>query len=151
MRFKLFTLTLVAGALAIPAATAAPGRDKPSQPASKPARACHGKAKVAVVLKGTFVAAGDDSSSFQLNAQRANKHGRMFLKAAQPLSVAVNADTGYVKNDQPAKLSDLTANDRLVVKAKLSKCDLKKATPDALPTLTARQVVDQGPAATAGS
>ncbi len=46
---KLLVLTIAAGALAVPAATAAPTHGKPSGP--KP---CHGKAKVTVVLKGTL-------------------------------------------------------------------------------------------------
>ena len=130
MRLKLISLTLVAGALAVPAATAAPGRDRPSHPQ----KACHGKAKVAVVLKGTLAndpAAAD--TSFQLTVQHANRWGRPYAKAAQPLTVNVDANTRYSKNDQ------------VVVKSKLSRCDLRGAAPDSLPQLTARRVVVQSP------
>jgi hypothetical protein len=69
---KLLVLTIAAGALAVPAATAAPTHGKPSGP--KP---CHGKAKVTVVLKGTLAndpATGD--ASFQLTVQHTNRWGR---------------------------------------------------------------------------
>jgi hypothetical protein len=145
MRFKLISLTLVAAALAVPAATAAPGRDKPSKP-ERHAKACHGKAKVAVLLKGTLAndpAAGE--TSFQLTVQRANRWGRPYKKASQPLSINVDAKTRYSKNDQPATLDALAQNDQVVVQSKLRRCDLKAATPDALPALTARRVVVQSP------
>jgi hypothetical protein len=137
---KLITL-LAAGALVVPAATAAPTHGKPSGP-----KACHGKAKVMVVLKGLFVAAAADGSSLQLNANHANRHGRPYLKAPQPLTVGVDAKTRFVKNGAAAKLTDLAANDRLVVLSKTSRCDLRSASdPASLPALTARMVVDQGP------
>jgi hypothetical protein len=142
MRLKLISLTLVAGALAVPAATAAPGRDRPSHPQ----KACHGKAKVAVVLKGTLAndpAAAD--TSFQLTVQHANRWGRPYVKAAQPLTVNVDPNTRYSKNDQPSTLDALAQNDQVVVKSKLSRCDLRGAAPDSLPQLTARRVVVQSP------
>jgi hypothetical protein len=139
---KLITLMLAAGAIAVPAASASPLHGKPSGP--KP---CHGKAMVMVVLKGTFVSAASNGLSFQLNADHANRYGRPYLKAPQPLTITVNAKTRYVKNGADAKLSDLAANDRLVVTAKVNRCALKSATtPASLPALTARMVVDQGPA-----
>ena len=139
---KLITLMLAAGAIAVPAASASPLHGKPSGP--KP---CQGKATVTVVLKGTFVAAAPDGLSFQLNANHANRHGRPYLKAPQPLTITVNANTRYVKNGAAAKLSDLAANDRLVVLSKVNRCALKSAAdPASLPALTARMVVDQGPA-----
>ena len=144
---KFLTIGLAAAALAVPAATAAPSKGKPDHSA----RACKGKAKVMVVLKGAFVAAAADGSSFQLNADHANRHGRPYLKLSQPISVSVDEKTRYKKGGQDAKLTDLAANDRIVVKSKLSRCDLRQASsPDTLPALTARQVVAQAsePAAT---
>jgi hypothetical protein len=145
MRFtKFLTLALATAAFATAGATADPGHG--AKPEHGP-KACHGKAQVSVNLKGTFVAAAADGTSFTMNATKANKHGRAYLKAAQPLTVAVDAKTRFVKADALAKLTDLAANDRLVVKARAAKCDLAKATsPDALPALTARMVVDQGAA-----
>jgi hypothetical protein len=140
-------ILIAAGALAVPAATAAPTHGKPSGP--KP---CHGKAKVMVVLKGSFVAAAADGSSFQLNAKKANRHGRPYVKAPQPLTVNVDAKTRFVKSGAAAKLTDLAANDRLVVLSKAARCDLRSAADAAsLPALTAKMVVDQGPAPAADS
>src|SRR6266704_3852635 len=88
---KLLVLTIAAGALAVPAATAAPTHGKPSGP--KP---CHGKAKVMVVLKGTLAndpVTGD--TSFQLTVNHTNRWGRAYKAAGQPLTVNVDANTRY--------------------------------------------------------
>jgi hypothetical protein len=140
---KLITLMLVAGALAVPAATAAPMKGKPSGP--KP---CHGKAKVMVVLKGTLAndpVAGD--TSFQLTVLRTNRWGRGYKQATQPLPVNVANTTRYMKNDQPSTLDALALNDQVVVKGKMSRCDLRDADPAAMPALTAKMVVVQLPEA----
>jgi hypothetical protein len=137
---KFITLTLAAGALGVPAATASPLHGKPG--GSKP---CHGKAMVMVVLKGPLVFPGF-GSTFAMNANRANQHGRPYLKAPQPVTINVDAKTRYVKNGAAAQRTDLLANDRLVVLAKANRCALKSATdPASLPALPARMVVDQGP------
>jgi hypothetical protein len=136
---KLITLMLAATALSIPAATAAPMKGKPS--GSKP---CHGKARVMVVLKGTLAndpVAGD--TSFQLTVLRANRWGRGYKQATQPATINVADTTGYVKAGQLSSLDALALNDRVVVKGKLSRCDLRDADPAAMPALTAKKVVDQ--------
>src|SRR6266700_3728296 len=137
---KLLVLTLAAGALAVSAATAAPTKGKPSGP--KP---CHGKARVMVVLKGTLAndpAAAD--TSFQLTVLHTNRWGRGYKQATQPLTVNVDANTRYVKDDQPASLDSLALNDQVVVKSKVSRCELRDVTdPALLPALTAKMVVDQ--------
>ena len=140
---KLLVLTLAAGALAVPAATAAPAHGKPTGP--KP---CHGKAKVMVVLKGTLAndpAAAD--TSFQLTVQHANRWGRAYKAASQPLTVNVDANTRYVKADQPSTLDALALNDQVVVKSKMSRCDLlaSGAASAAPAALTARMVVVETP------
>ena len=63
-----------------------------------------------------------------------------------PLSISVDAQkTRFVKNDQQAKLTDLAANDNVVVLSKACREDLRAgATSGQLPALTARMVVDQG-------
>ena len=137
---RLLVLTLAAGALAVPAATAAPAHGKPTGP--KP---CHGKAKVMVVLKGTLAndpATGD--TSFQLTVQHANRWGRAYKAASQPLTVNVDSNTHYVKADQPSTLDALALNDQVVVKSKLSRCDLL-ASAASPATLTAKMVVVQTP------
>ena len=137
---KLITSMLVAAALAVPAATAAPMKGKPPG-GTKP---CHGKAKVMVVLKGTLAndpVAGD--ISFQLTVLHTNRWGRVYKLATQPLTVNVADTTRYVKNDQPATLDSLAMNDQVVVKAKASRCDVRDADPASPPALTAKMVVDQ--------
>jgi hypothetical protein len=136
---KLITLVLVGAALAVPAATAAPTKGKPTGP--KP---CHGKAKVMVVLKGTLAndpATGE--TSFQMNVTSSNRWGRGYKKATQPLTVNVSDSTRYVKSGAASTLDALTQNDKVVVKSKMSRCDLRDADPAAMPALTARQVVVQ--------
>jgi hypothetical protein len=136
---KLFTLVLAAAALAVPAATAAPTKGKPPG-GTKP---CHGKAKVMVVLKGTLAndpAAGDPS--FTLTVLHTNRWGRGYKAATQPVTVNVDGSTRYVKG-APSSLDALAQNDQIVVKGKLSRCDLRDADPANMPPLTAKMVVDQ--------
>jgi hypothetical protein len=136
---KLITLVLAAAALAVPAATAAPTKGKPPG-GPKP---CHGKAKVMVVLKGTLAndpAAGDPS--FTLTVLHTNRWGRGYKQASQPVTVNVSDSTRYVKGG-PSSLDQLALNDAVVVKGKLSRCDLRDADPANMPPLTAKMVVDQ--------
>ena len=136
---KLITLMLAAAALAVPAATAAPTKGKPPG-GTKP---CHGKAKVMVVLKGTLAndpAAGD--TSFMLTVLHTNRWGRGYKAATQPVTVNVSDSTRYVKG-APSSLDQLALNDAVLVKGKLSRCDLRDADPAAMPALTAKMVVDQ--------
>jgi hypothetical protein len=135
---KLIPLMLATAALAVPAATAAPTKGKP--PGPKP---CHGKAKVMVVLKGTL--ANDPATgntSFMLTVLSTNRWGRGYKQATQPVTVNVSDSTRYVKG-APSSLDALAMNDKVVVKGKLSRCDLRDADPAAMPTLTAKMVVDQ--------
>jgi hypothetical protein len=136
---KLITLVLLGAALAVPAATAAPTKGKPTGP--KP---CHGKAKVMVVLKGTL--ANDPATgntSFQMNVTSSNRWGRGYKQATQPLTVNVSDSTSYVKSGAASTLDALALNDKVVVKSKMSRCDLRDADPAAMPALTAKQVVVQ--------
>jgi hypothetical protein len=136
---KMITLMLLGAALAVPAATASPTKGKPG--GTKP---CHGKANVMVVLKGTLAndpAAGD--TSFQLTVLRTNRWGRGYKLGTQPATVNVAANTRYVKDDAASTLDALALNDAVVVKGKLSRCDLRDADPANMPALTAKMVVDQ--------
>jgi hypothetical protein len=136
---KLISLLLAAAALAVPAATAAPTKGKPPG-GTKP---CHGKAKVMVVLKGTLAndpVAGD--TSFMLTVLHTNRWGRGYKAATQPVTVNVSDSTRYVKG-APSSLDQLALNDAVLVKGKLSRCDLRDADPAAMPALTAKMVVDQ--------
>jgi hypothetical protein len=136
---KLITLMLVAAALAVPAATAAPTKGKPPG-GPKP---CHGKAKVIVVLKGTLAndpAAGD--TSFTLTVLHTNRWGRGYKATTQPVTINVDGSTRYVKG-APSSLDTLAMDDAVVVKGKLSRCDLRDADPASMPALMAKMVVDQ--------
>jgi hypothetical protein len=136
---KLITLMLLGAALAVPAATAAPTKGKPSGP--KP---CHGKAKVMVVLKGTLAndpVAGD--TSLQLTVLRTNRWGRGYKLGTQPATINLAANTRYVKGGAASTLDALAQNDVVVAKGKLSRCDLRDADPANMPALTAKMVVDQ--------
>jgi hypothetical protein len=151
MRFtKFLTLALATGAFATTGATADPGHGaKPD----KPAKACHGKAKVMVVLKGTLAndpAAGD--TSFQLMVKHGNSRGRLYAKAANPVSVGVDANTRIRKDGQSSTLDALAQNDRAVVLAKVCRSDLKQARESgaALPALTARLVLARSPESPSG-
>ena len=96
-----------------------------------------------VVLKGTLAndpAAGD--TSLMLTVLHTNRWGRGYKAATQPVSVNVDNSTRYVKG-APASLDMLALNDQVVVKGKLSRCDLRDADPAAMPPLTAKMVVDQ--------
>ena len=138
----LISLLLAAAALAVPAATAAPSKGKPPGHGNG-AKPCHGKAKVMVVLKGTLAndpAAGDPS--FTLTVTSTNRWGRGYKAATQPATVNVDGSTRYVKG-APATEDMLALNDQVVVKGKLSRCDLRDADPANMPALTAKMVVDQ--------
>jgi hypothetical protein len=140
---KVITLMLTAGALAVPAASAAPAQHgKPG--GTKP---CHGKAKVMVVLKGTLAndpVAGE--TSFQLTVLHTNRWGRGYKQVTpQPVGINVTDTTRYVKDDASSTLDALALNDVVVVKGKLNRCDLRDADPANMPPFTAKMVVDQTP------
>jgi hypothetical protein len=134
MRLKLLTLALVAS---LAGGSAALAKGKP------PRNGCH--AKVMVVLKGTLapdVDPADGDTSFVLTVLRSNRHGRAY-KAAGSATILVNENT-RISREGTHNLGALAPNDRVHVKAKACKADLKDGgTPD----LTARKV-DAHPAPT---
>jgi len=143
---KLVSLILLAGALAVPAASAAPA--KHGNPHGHGAKACHGKARVMVVLKGTLAndpAAGD--TSLQLTVLHTNRWGRGYKQASQPATVNVEDATRYSKDGESSTLDALAQNDRVMVKGKVSRCDLRGADPANMPALTARKVMARTPSA----
>ena len=133
MRLKLLVLALVASLAAVSAALADPGKG-PKHPTTGPG--C--KPAVKVVLKGTLapdVDPQDGDASFVLTVKKPNKHGRAY-KQAGSATVLVDANT-RVNRQGAHNLGALAPNDRVSVKAKVCKADLKDgATPD----LTARKV-----------
>jgi hypothetical protein len=143
---KLFSLMLLVGALAVPAASAAPA--KHGNPHGHGSKACHGKARVMVVLKGTLAndpAAGD--TSLQLTVLHTNRWGRGYKQASQPATVDVADATRYLKDGEQSTLDALAQNDSVMVKGKVSRCDLRDADPANMPALTARKVMARTPSA----
>src|SRR5437588_1316444 len=135
---KLVTVALAAAALVASGATADPGHGK-GKPTCKPAP---------VMLAGTLAsdpATGD--TSFQLDVKHANRLGRLYAKAANPVSVTVDAKTRYRKDGGTSTLDGLAQNDRTLVLAKVCRADVKsaQASAGALPGLNARAVLDKGP------
>ena len=136
---KLVTVALATAALAASSATADPGHGKgKGKPSCKPAP---------VMLAGTL--ANDPATgeiSFQLTVKHANRLGRLYAKAANPVTVAVDAKTRYRKDGGNSTLDALAQNDRALVLAKVCRSDVKaaKASSSALPVPTARLVLDKG-------
>jgi hypothetical protein len=97
-----------------------------------------------VLLMGTLAddpAAGD--TSFQLTVKHANHLGRLYAKAANPVSVSLDAKTRLRKDGKSASVDALSQNDRAIVLAKVCRSDLKAAVKasSTLPALTARLVL----------
>src|SRR6266566_8412512 len=138
---KLVTVVLATAALGASGATADPGHGKgKGKPTCKPAP---------VMLAGTLAndpATGD--TSFQLTEKHANLLGRLYAEAGNPITVNVDANTHYRKAGAASTLDALAQNDRALVFAKVCRADVKKAkqSGSALPALTARLVLDKGPA-----
>ena len=143
---KLVTVGLATAALAASGATADPGHGKgKGKPSCKPAP---------VMLAGTLAndpATGE--TSFQLTVKHANRLGRLYAKAGNPVTVAVDEKTRYRKDGGSSTLDALAQNDRALVLAKLCRADVKaaRASNSALPALTARAVLDKGQKQTEGS
>jgi hypothetical protein len=141
---KLVTVGFATAALAASGATADPGNGK-GKPTCKPAP---------VMLAGTLAndpAASD--TSFQLTVKHANRLGRLYAKAGNPVTITVDTNTHYRKAGDASTLDALAQNDRALVLAKVCRADVRNAVKanTALPAMTARLVLDKGPKPTATS
>lgn len=127
MKIKLVLASLAVAGLAVSSAVAAPpeGKGKP-----RTGEGC--KPKVTVVLKGTLTGA-----PLSVDVTRSNRWGRAYVAGTASTSVAVNDDT-KVRRQGKKEITDLVVGDRVVVKARVCKDDLKN---DAMPALTASKVV----------
>jgi hypothetical protein len=147
MKFRILVLALVTALVGASVALAHdnPGKAKPETRAGKPTKPTTGpncKPRVKVVLKGTLAddpATGD--TSLQMTVTKANRHGRAFVSAAQPITVNVDAKTKVRRkapDSKPTKtLDSLAMGDLAKLDAKACKADLKNGgTPD----LTARHI-----------
>jgi hypothetical protein len=137
---KLVTVGLATAALAASGATADPGHGKSGThgPACRPAP---------VFLAGTLAndpATGE--TSFMLTVKHANRLGRLYAKAGNPVTVNVDANTHYRKAGAASTLDAMAQNDRALVLAKVCRADVRKAikSDSTLPDLTARLVFDKG-------
>jgi hypothetical protein len=133
MKIKLLLAGLAVAGLAVSSAVAAPPAGK-----GKPVTGEGCKPTITVVLKGTLASTpGASATALSVNVKSGNRWGRAYVKATQPTSVAVNADT-KVRRQGKKTLGDLLVEDRVVVKARVCKADLKD---DLTPALTASKVV----------
>jgi hypothetical protein len=137
---KLVTVGLATAALASSGATADPGHGKSGThgPSCRPAP---------VFLAGTLAndpATGD--TSFMLTVKHANRLGRRYANAGNPVTLNVDANTHYRKAGAPSTLDALAQGDRVLIAAKTCRADVSKALKShtALPNLTARLVFDRG-------
>ena len=111
MRFKTTLLVVIAAALALSAvAFAKPGKPEHTRPDK--GAACRYKN---VLLKGTFLTAGTDS--FTMNVLKVNRGGRS-LKGEQTLQASETTRFKRKGKHGKAALTDLVANDRLLVLAR---------------------------------
>lgn len=150
MKFRFLLLALVTALLGASVAVASgnPAKGKPQTKPSKPATGPNCRPRVKVVLKGTLAndpATGD--ASLELTVMKANRHGRAYVSAAQPITVNVDANTKVRRkapDSEPTKtLDSLAMGDLVKLAAKACKADLKDGgTPD----LTARHIKARPPA-----
>ena len=146
MRFgKHLTIGLAAAAIAASGATA---HEKPAKDATKRCR------PAPVMFAGTLAndpAAGD--TSFQLQVKHANRLGRLYAKAGNPVSLGVDAKTRMRKGGASVTVEALAQNDRAVVLAKVCRSDVRDAVKNetALPDLTARLVLAKAAKPTSSS
>jgi hypothetical protein len=144
---KLVTVGLATAALAASGATADPGHGKATGQSSR----CR---PAPVLLMGTLAnepATGDPS--FQVTVKHANRLGRLYAKAGNPVTVNVDTKTHYRKAGASSTLDALAQNDRVLVLAKVCRADVRNAVKSqtALPDVTARLVLDKGPTPAASS
>jgi hypothetical protein len=135
MKVKLLVTAIAVAGLAVSSAVAAPpeGKGKP-----RTGEGC--KPKIAVVLKGTLVSAS--ATTLSMNVTGANRWGRAW-KTAGSASATLDSVKTKVRGGGMKSVADLVADlkagDRVLVKARLCKDDLKD--PAAKPALTASMVV----------
>jgi hypothetical protein len=133
-KLKVALAGLAIAGLAVSSAVAAPpaGKGKPvtTGPGCKP--------KIAVVLKGTLASTpGASATALSVTVTSGNRWGRAYVKATQPMSVGVDANT-KVRRQGEKTLGALLKDDRVLVHARACKADLKD---DVTPALTASKVI----------
>ena len=145
MKFRILVLALATALLGASVAVASDNSGHGNRPGTRPGKPATGpgcRPRVKVILKGTLANdPAESDTSFQMNVIRANRHGRAYVSAAQPITINVDSKSKFrrkAKGSAPTKtLDSLAMGDRVLVGAKACKADLANgATPD----LTARHV-----------
>jgi len=143
MRVRSFVFAVVMAGVAASVAVAAPPAGKGKPPTTGPG--C--KPRIMVVLQGALATTpGASATSISVTVTHANHHGLAFAKAAQPLTILVDAKT-VVRRQGKKTLADLVAGDRVLVQARACKADLAN---NATPQLTASRIIAH-PAKTQGA
>jgi hypothetical protein len=149
-RFLVFALVTALLGASVAAANDNPARANPSTRPGKPTTGPNCRPRVKVVLKGTL--ANDpavDDTSLQLTVLKANRHGRAFVLAAQPITVNVDPNTKVRRkapDSAPTKtLDSLALGDIVKLAAKACKADLRNG---GAPDLTANHIKARPPAPT---
>jgi len=144
MKFRILVLALLTALVGASVAFAHdnPGNGKPEAKPGKPTSGPNCRPRVKVVLRGTLAndpAAGD--TSLMLTVTKANRHGRAYVSAAQPITVNVDAMTKVRRkapDSEPTTTLDSLAMDDLVkLHAKACKAELKDG---GMPELTAKHL-----------
>jgi hypothetical protein len=137
MKIKLVLAGLAVAGLAVSSAVAAPPEGK-----GKPLTTGLGcKPKITVVLKGTLASTpGASATALSVTVKSGNRWGRAYVKATQPTSVDVNADTTKVRRQGKKTLGDLLKDDRVLIQARVCKAALKDDA-TTLPALKASKVI----------
>jgi hypothetical protein len=130
MKLKFLLAGLLAASIGVSAAVAAPppgkGKPLPTGAGCKP--------QVTVVLKGTVDSAS--AISLGVDVTRANRWGRAYVGAVQPVAVALT--TKVRRNGNKTLAAELVKGDWVLVQARTCKADLAA---NATPPLTAVRVV----------
>lgn len=135
---KLILASLMAAAVTVPVAFAAPGGNgnKPS----KPEPTVKAAPKVAFVVKGVVTAVAGTDITITVNG--GNTHAKKALKGVTTFTVKTDASTKFSKAGVTgATIANIVANDRVVVRYAAK----KKSTAGELGALFAKKVTDQGP------
>jgi hypothetical protein len=134
MKLRSSVAGLLAGAIVVSSAIAAPRALEGKRPATGPA--C--KPRIAVVLKGVLAGTpGASATAISVNVQSGNRWGRAYAAALQPRSIGVDAKT-KVRRQGAKTLAALVSGDRVNVQARACKADLANS---ATPALVASKVI----------
>jgi hypothetical protein len=148
MKFRILLLALVTALLGASVALAGNPGSKPDSKPGKPTTGPNCKPKVKVILKGTLESdPAESDTSLLMHVTKANRHGRAYLTAPQPVMILVDAKTKVRRkapDSEPTKtLDSLALGDIAKLGAKACKAELRNG---GTPELTARHLKARPPA-----